>query len=540
MEDFVAKITQKIDSKLLWITLLLLIVGYQVYYVFFGLDFQDGFYHINRMVSDNPYVMTFLSYKLGYFWSVLVGKSVLSFRLFNAMLYSVMLLVPAVLVKEKKQFVLIAFMISFPFALLNWNLIGYDTFSFLFLILATVGVLNYFNTPSNFSLFVLILLSVLAISVRLPNILCVPIIGLFILIYGKWYRQKWYWLPVFWYGFSTMISFVIVLSITYGSPSGYWAQIQNSLHATQEDHSLSALLTVYIKHFFWIVKILFFLGSFYFLYGFLKKKRFGLGFFFLLSIFPVYLYSKKIFSTGFNTKAALFLASMLILFLVLEAFFHVKMKSEKKELLPLITILALLFLPCLGSNSGFKYAGIFIVFFPWLYLRSKLWYKEYFILVFIFLIPLSILEKRNIKFMDESQPFLTSAYDVKNLEGIRSTPERVVYVDQVVKDCNYLSGQKKKIILYGLNSHIFNYLVNHSVSNFDSFAMKLDNQEEIIKMQHILEKERICVIITAPDLEENKLSSMEKMITTHHYARFYKKGYVILIPKEQVDVWKIN
>src|SRR6476646_7641048 len=123
MEDFINKIVEKFNSKGISIALLFVMVSYQVYYVFFGLDFQDGFYHINRMISNDPYVMAFLSYKLGYYWSVCFGKSIVGFRLFNVVLYLLLFFMPVLLVKEKKKFVLIAFVSSFSFALLNWNLI---------------------------------------------------------------------------------------------------------------------------------------------------------------------------------------------------------------------------------------------------------------------------------------------------------------------------------------------------------------------------------------------------------------------------------
>lgn len=541
MEKLFIKLFDKTPFAILLMLQLVFITAYQIYYTYFGLDFQDGFYHINRMISNSPYVMTFLSYKLGYFWSLLAGKSILGFRYLNVIMYLLIFFAPIILVKHKKQYLGITFLTSFSYALLNWNLIGYDSFSFLFVIFAMVALLHYFENKSNINLLIVAILSGLAIAVRLPNVLIVPLIVLVLGWDSFQYDSSFKVKKFAYFSSGVFVVFAFLLLLVYGSIPNYVKEIKLSLHATQEDHSFFDLLQGYLNHLLWIIKISFFIICFYFLYRRLKKAKWSLLYFGIGSILLLYLYANKIFDSGFNTKAALFLVSFLMVFIGVSVLSAIK-EDEKnnKKILLFGTVFLGLFLPCLGSNSGLKYAGIFIVFFPFLYSKSSAEAKEYFIWILVLILPFAILEKRDIKFMDEKQSALTGVYDLPSIEGIHSTPERIQYVEEVLRECTTLQQKKIPYLLYGLNSHIFNYLIKNSESKFNTFAMKLDNVEEIRRLEFLLRKERIGVVITAPEIETTKLTIFEKKIQDLDYFRFAKKGYVVLIPKEKYDVWKKN
>ena len=504
--------------------LLVFVVVYQSYFIFFGLDFQDGFYHINRMISNQPYVMAFLSYKIGYLWYLIFGKSILGFRIFNLIIYLFALFCPIILVREKRKYLILLVITNFFYALLNWNLIGYDTFSMFFVVLTTVFVIQYLNQPNYKSLFLVTLFSALAIACRLPNLLILPAISAVFFLNKNKVGLK----SVLIFFLTTLVFFSGIVLIFYGRLQEYFLEIKNASAGSSEDHSLTQLIQGYVNHLLFIVKIVLVLLSLYFIYTKYWQNKIGKAFVILVSILLFVLYYKKIFATGFNTKAALFFAGVVMSIGFIQLLFVIKNKKDRNNFLQsFLPVLVLAFIPCLGSNSGLKYAGFFVVFLPFMWLNSNLKGNYFFIVLLTFLIPFTVVEKYRIKFMDESQNQLVNQYETNHLKGIYSTPERINYVNRVSND--YQQYKDKKILFYGLNSHIFNYLYNDSKWIFETFAMKLDSKKDLEVISEVVSVSRPIFFITSYDIQSNP-SLVEKQIMDLNYRREVKKDYAILIP----------
>lgn len=507
---------------------------YQLYFIFYGLDFQDSFYHVNRMISNDPFVMTFLSHKIGYFWSLAFGNQIIGFRLFNLLLYFSMLFLPMWLLQEKSQRVfniLLALVLNFFLALLNWNILGYDSFSFLSIISVCVGFIRFTINQSFRNLLLLGILSALCIATRLPNVLILPILYFGFVAFSVLDNRMRFWKTSLLFSIIVTVFFCFLVWLCYGSIFVYWNELLSSFSIKDEDHGIATMLYNYGQH---GIKILYYgivLSAFYFLYSYIKSKKVSALYVVLLAIIPLFLYVKKIHASGFNTKVSLFMAAVLIVMIILQLFQNI----SKKEIFTAknasyLWILFFMGVPCFGSNSGLKYAGIFLVMLPYIYINITYAYKKYFVILLIVLIPFAIIEKFQIKFMDEKQSLLTENVNINLLEGIHTTPEKVKKIDAINQIHQQLKKEKKQVYFYGVDSYIFNYLLEKSKRPFLTYPMKLDNEDEIQWISTLISKQKPTFIIVSNAVEEKALSPVEKNIVKQNYKRSVYAGFVVLEP----------
>lgn len=507
---------------------------YQLYFIFFGLDFQDSFYHVNRMISNDPFVMAFFSQKIGYVWSLIFGNHIVGFRFFNLLLYFTMLFLPMLLVKERQQrlvYIFIAFVVNFFLALLNWNILGYDTFSFFFIISVLVCFLRFVEKSNYRTLLLLSLLTSFCIAARLPNLLVIPIIIVGFFIFSKADNKINFLKNSLVFCAATVVFFGLLVLINYGSFNHYLDEIGKSLAIKDEDHGLLKMFENYIHHLKMFPSYCAVLIGCYFAYSYLINRKFGKLFIILLSIFPLFLYIKKVHASGFNTKVALFLTTVLISMIVIH---FIKNSTKKNIVTPInvsfLIILFFLVVPCFGSNSGLKYMGIFLVFIPIVYIKSNFEYKKYFLIVLITLIPFAVVEKFQIRFMDEKYSLLTEKFESGNLLGIHTTKEKFSRIKEIVQLHEKFEKEGKQVYFYGVDSYLFNYLLDNSKRPFITYAMKLNNTDEINLINQIIaEKKKPVFFIVSNDVSNN-VSDIEKTVVKKNYKRYYKDGYSVLEP----------
>lgn len=524
-----------IQYRYFFVTLIVLFnLCYSLFFIYFGIDLQDGFYHINRMITNDPYVMAFLSYKIGYFWFLLFGKSVIGFRVLNVIIYQLILYAPFLLIESKEnkyKFIFFSLILNFCISLLNWNLLGYDTFSFLFITYALVYFIKFIFQATTTNLLFFSLFSVLAVASRMPNVLIIPIVCFLILISGSHYKLKLKQLLTFVLVFSVL--FTILILLNYTSFPNYLVAINESLKVTNEDHGLVHLLNNYMNHFFKICKYLIVLVVLYWMYMKSennKKLRYVV---LILSVFPFVLFLKFVFLSGFNTKIALFFGAIIIAFLSLEFKSENPLFTITSKKIIVLSLILFQFLPCAGSNSGLKYSGIVIVFFSFIYFQSQLKYKKYFFFLILILVPFLIFEKFKIKFMDENFTKLNTKLEIENLAPIRTTSHRNNFINEVLLINNSEVKKGNNVLIYGSNAHIFNYLVNNSKSLFKSFPMKLNNKEEFNFLKENYFKNKQPVVILVPvEVDKYKLSYFENELIKLGYNRSFTNDYILLKPKE--------
>lgn len=511
-----------------------IIIAYQTYFIFFGLDVQDSFFHATKMVYDDAYVLTFLSYKVGYLWSLIFGTHILSFRLFNVLLHVAMLLSPLCLVKQVQQkyyFYLLLILVNVFFTLMNWNILGYDSFSFLSVIITTILSFKFIKNSGYKNLIFVAISIALSVAFRFPNIVLLPV---FVVIIGY---QSFYKKVSFFKYFLILIASVtffygLLIVLFFDSFSVFKSEFLNALAGTGEQHGVSKLIHTYTSHFFKILKFTGFLILFYGLFIFLRSKKISQYFYVLPVLLGAYLYYKFIYGSGYNARVSMFMGAIMVSVIMLHVFYAYK-KHKKLDVNTILvfSLVLFLFVPAMGSKSGLKYSGIFIVFLPFLYHFTSIKIKPFFILLLVILLPLAVKERFGSKFMDSKHSTLTSAYNLPKINGVFTTQNRVALSDSIAKDYKKYKTPNNKIIFYGLNSYMYNYVLGQDKICFETYRMDLDHEAETRKALSMISKANTPVFfIVSSQIKRDTLSLFESEIISKFYSRDLKKGYVILYP----------
>jgi hypothetical protein len=189
-----------------------------------------------------------------------------------------------------------------------------------------------------------------------------------------------------------------------------------------------------------------------------------------------------------------------------------------------------MFVPSMGSKSGLKYCGVFVVFFPIVYSLLKIQIKYFYIVLFLVLLPFAVKEEISYKFMDANHNKLESEYQLPYVDRILTTSKRTNLAKQIQEEYLMYKEKKFNVIFYGLNSYMFNYSLRNSTIPFKTYTMDLNNIEEAKEALNIIkEKERTVFFVISNQVTDNP-SYFEKSIINEDYNRKIYNGFAILIP----------
>ena len=181
-----------------------------------------------------------------------------------------------------------------------------------------------------------------------------------------------------------------------------------------------------------------------------------------------------------------------------------------------------MFVPSMGSKSGLKYCGIFIVFFPYIWYTIQLKYKSFFILLLCLLLPFAIKEKLSIKFMDAKHSKLTSLYSLPYVNNVYTSSDRTNFSDSILSDYN--KYKDCNIVFYGLNSYMYNYSLLGGSNLFDTYRMNLNNKSEANKALELIKNNSNTVFFVVSNQLSIKNSIFEAEIINQNYYRNLKNG----------------
>lgn len=187
------------QNNYFWILLVIITIVYPLYFIQYGIDFTDTFFHFNNVeqfrntkVFDSS--MTFLSTYVMYLWSSVFGNSIIGYRFLNILLSVSALFLPILYFRKQlkiKIFLIYSFVVSVSFIATLKSNIGYDSISDFFILNAFFSFLLYLYEGN---LKVLILSSFfisLAISSRLPDVLLLPLFVFILFLFSIFKIQSW-------------------------------------------------------------------------------------------------------------------------------------------------------------------------------------------------------------------------------------------------------------------------------------------------------------------------------------------------------------
>lgn len=500
--------------------------------IFFGLDFTDSFYHLNQALhpADDIYLYSFFLSSIIIKEIVqILGPEIIYLRFINTLLLFFSLLIPFLFVKIKKPLTEVYFYVAcvlLLFTPFNVNILGYDSISiFILSIIFSLTVL-YLKSSKLYLLFFLSVLCSVAVLIRLPNLLVIPIVFLAIgfnnrILQGS-FSFKVLKLPLFF--------LVLTLLWAYLGFFMYYSGVEEFFRASANatSHDLKILFYHYFKH---GIKLSFFISIILCGYYFFKKFQdsipksliyTALGLFYMLFIGYFVIFSK------YWQNYSLFLISFTMSILLIQAL------KNRKELLSLNNIIIylyflFLFINPFGSNTGLLKAVSLFLFLPFVLSITILNLKRFWLLIVIVLLPFSLIEKFHSSYEDKGIFSLNKTSELKLLKPINTSEVRAEFLDNINAKVLELKSDNVQVYFYGDKSHIFHYLYPETNMNINSFFQPVDELMYNSQIKKIISnKKRIAIFIvdSYPGEISRKISALQIFLLNEGFKKVDDKQLV--------------
>jgi len=526
MRNVVTQVTAYIAKYRFPVATVVLALSLILPYLFlpFGVDFTDTPYHLVKSHHYLSYPMTVLSYHLIGKWQEWTGGPILlnRFAVLFFMQLSGFLLIRLPLRQNCKltrylALITLNVLLSlFPVT----TLLGYDTVSTVLIVGTFCALYSY--EKRGFSVGYLILsalFSVLAVFSRLPNLVMLPavVLWLAILAYSRCMERKralislalfitsfvCLSLLVFYYYYS---SFGFVLRNYRNEPGGhgFYTLLQNYFIGVLKCISWIGVLTLVYMGFSEMNK---YKKANYIIY--LSGSCVFAGILFLLLVTENKPYNFEL------TYLLIGLFAILILSAAYPVLRSGVLVTRENGFFFLIGLFFLI--PIAGSQSGLFKANV-IFFIPFLirlfWTRFSQPVKCTFLSVMMAV--LLYLPVQRMRFQYEDRGILRTQAKVEHpaLWGIRTTAARKVYLESVMSDLKALRGP---YIFVGRMRHMFDFLSRQDGVYSEKFWSYLDDDDYVADTQRHLSEKRIQTVFLVPDYPdypeqikfgENKLEAM--------------------------------
>jgi hypothetical protein len=521
---------------------------------FFGLDFTDSFYHLNNIEHSQEKYMTFLSYTLLGSWTQFFGDTLISLRIFNSTVTLLVVFIPLLFFRKKinNQTILFSAIAIFILTSTHSNVVGYDIITRLFLILVFALFVKFVHTGKTYFLILVGLFSILLTGARLQNIIIVPILlSLYFIHYYfkalKNNKRVGTYVNTFIKHSIIYVLLIAALGITgllvfFNDPSHFlnaiYATIKNLIHSSSphNSHSFRALLDAYIIDFIKLLQYLGFLFFIKYLHSFKVKSQVAQ---YVLSGFTVLLFAFFTFVgviyVDKNFSFSPYYASI-VLFIFLISSRQSIHEKRYDQLFLFITIVFFSLIPPFGSNTGlFKYFPFLVSVFPvtTLFYRYRISRTAIIYLMIVLLYAsYTRLNHTNEDGRLTSHIQTNTTVDIPKLKHIRTSPERVQYLENVYSDYENDFSEQTEILFFGRVSHIVYYITGKKPLYKQTFWMQPDNPGEIAKAERVIKNKRPVVYYMPgyPDKEnreklKQEYSPFEKMVISLGYIEKNKGQY---------------
>ena len=475
--------------------------------IFFGLDFSDSFFHLNQaseqFTSNNAYTFFLSSFFIGELINI-AGEDIVILRFINALFIYASVIIPYIFLPKRSytsKYFFIASCVLILLTALNPNILGFDTFSVFFASMIFITTVSLLKNHSFFSLLALIILCVLNVFVRLPNIYLIPVIA--IIFHANGFKGKN--LPEF-AGFRRTLTFL--LPTVFLIVLGYFIYFHKVAEFSEtifrdKHHSPKILILNYFNDFLILTSYVFSCLIFYLSVKKIFQIERGLkkiiGFLILGSISSSLIISFVLLSK-YSRNYSLLLCAIAISFVIV-GFIKAKKKNQKSILSLFIFFL---FMIPFGSNTGLLKSSLLIVLLPFALMFSEL--EKVKVLMLLFLLPFSIFEGLFSIYEDKNVFALESKPEIEVLSSIRTSNTRSDYIENIADKVVDLRQQGFLVYFYGDKSHIFTFLYPKTSLASGAFFQPLDDPKILWKVKSELENDNkmaIFIVDSYPDQNKN-------------------------------------
>ena len=517
-----------LGNKFLAMNALAFSIAYSSVFLFFGLDFTDSFFIVNSFGHNNDGPLWPLTSLIGEITQSILGDKLIYFRIITRVSYFLAVAIPYVFLVRRPTAASNMFIAAATLVTLNVTasgIYGYSSMTLLFLSLSTTLIIRYFYSQQVQTLVLFGIVSAMAILVRFPNIVIVPIsmclivANIYIDRYGQHkshasFRAYFFHLSIFL--FSLTFVYLLILVLRYGSLTEYYDTFRSYLSVLQHDksHGVMAIInrnlleTVRLFEYIGLIALLVYTGT---VKERLPKPLYIIYRVLLLFVFSLFLYFDILHDTyTFNFSRLMTAAVFLLMW---RATVNEVEKGGWMTILALLALLAFSFTPAIGSNTGLlKIAPLLIAFMPYIAEQCNMDTQQqsrigYIILLGIFAIPL-----KTISIYEDSPVFrLTQSPKSQLLTHIRTTPIRANFVDDVISVYNGEKRQNQEVMFFGKMAHVFTYLTKQEPLYRASFWMLPDDDIEVERAEHVLKRLR-PVVFFLPEYPSDGTKEFKKAL----------------------------
>jgi hypothetical protein len=341
------------------------ILGYPLILITYGMDYTDGPWNMRMAQSPESLMPYWLTATISLLWANIFGDSILSFRLLGYISKEVIILIfyfAFFYNKNLLQFSRYAFVSIVVLSLPNSGNFQYDLATLLCVSILLVCLLKFTITENFFYIILCGFISTMAMLARFPNIVIIPATFVLLAIYSfirhsntiPSSKKRWLILCKLWLVYGSACLLTMALFSIFVSPYTYFNSVFENLSTlanTERYHSVQSLINSYFRDIYAISKyvILFYLMSIAYNY-FVNNLKINKWLISIL-VFIVYFYFLSISNTGFFIWRRLHITAFTF-FLILVLLFDSYKKRKYLHLFIILSIVALLFIPSFGSNTG--------------------------------------------------------------------------------------------------------------------------------------------------------------------------------------------
>lgn len=522
--------------------------------IFIGIDFTDSFYWLNIILnlseSPTPPVMVIGTVALGELWASVFPATLISFRIFAELLVLAatcllyFCLIPRDKLKKNLHYLAIAILLS------NKEVIyGIDSLSVFFLAAALMLLIKYINNSKFLYLIILAIVSSFAVFVRFPNLLLFFTVLFFILVVllqKKEIDNRFITVVIHGLGFCLIygLGFYVFSVLFMGNIDEYFQWLwYGSADAVNSDnnHSIFSLFDIISKDVISIlsyISILCLLSYLFRIQDAIRNLNFRTIVFMAILCFLALLSYKMVLFTPFSRMFKLLVIAIYGYLAIMRL--PLLIRQEKySNIIVLLSIFAVSFISAAGSDTGLvKMNYLLIASFPLFLMKLELNFKpakKYLLLLVGLFFILAFIEYSR-PYEDNRVDFLTAKSD--RFGGVRTTEQRVRFIEDVLAEYQGLARSNPDIILYGRKSHIFRYLVQDEEFYDYSYFMDLNNYQDVEKLSKRLKKSQPVIFLLTDYPEEGERrtefsnSLLELLVLQKNYVVIQKKGYKLLMPAD--------
>ena len=541
------------DNNFFFIICLLITVFYGVYFIQYGVDFNDTFFNAIPFVvyqetgELNP--LFFLTSLSGYSIIKFFGNQIIYFKLFHALISLATIFLPLLLInsyKERLKVLPYILLISLIYAPVNQYILNYDTFAYFFIFIHIIILIRYIQNCNYWHLILLSFISAISVGFKLPLIILpVLVCGILLVYHLLNSKLKAAIFHIFVYILLFLFFYFTIIYLIFGDINVYYTKIFES--SDQVGYTFSHLMIGYLRSFVSIIILLAVISFlFYHFRNYQNTRVFKTKYFFILVAFWI-LYFLIIFNMRLAWRTAILLSSLYLFVLILHLYYALDSKkfNVKKLLLIHFVFIAFYFVPAAGSDTGLTKTAIMFLFVSYFISRNYFKSKKFVLFFLIIILPFTIYDRFDQFFGEKSFVKMNTTVKQSNhLKFIKTTKPKADLINDIIMIAREYQNKGQEVVFVSLFSHFFTYELNKAeVKVSKNFRMDVEKPQVVDEISTFINKQKVkpVVIYIQPYYPEsfesqlnhdfNAKNDFEKMLMNQYqYKKMKNRSFEIFIP----------